>query len=219
AWIVYGAGLLISVLSASSSLFSWGMMPLVYAQAAGVLEAVFLLAALGEKLMTWDRDRRVALAVANLDPLTGLGNRRAFEEAFARMQSTLVARGKPVFLVLIDLDQFKAINDEHGHDAGDEVLKDLGNLLRRSVRPDDVCIRFGGEEFVLLLQAGSVTQASDIVGRIRSEFAATPTLYQGNTIPHTFSAGLAELRAPNALTRNQTIRMADRALYDAKRAG
>ncbi|MAL98078.1 MAG: sensor domain-containing diguanylate cyclase [Alteromonadaceae bacterium] len=219
AWVLYGLGLLVSVISAGTSLFNWGMAPLYYAQAGGALEAIFLLIALGEKLVGWDRDRRVALAVANEDPLTGLGNRRAFEEAFDRLQRRSCAGGKRVFLVLIDLDLFKVVNDRYGHDAGDEVLKELGQLLRRCVRPEDVCVRFGGEEFALLLQAPSARLAMDVAERIRAEFAAAPTLYQGEDIEHTLSAGLAEVGAPEAFTRNQVIRMADRALYAAKAGG
>lgn len=219
AWLFYGAGLLASVISAGSSLFSWGMMPLAYAQAGGALEAIFLLIALGEKLIGWDRDRRQALAFANQDPLTGLGNRRALEEAFENLENRLVARGMPVFLILIDLDHFKAINDLHGHDAGDEVLKHLGLLLRRASRPEDACSRFGGEEFAMLLQVPNLQAALEVAERVRVEFASTPTRYQDIEIHHTLTAGITEVVLSNSLTRSEIIRQADIALYQGKSAG
>ncbi len=219
AWAVYGIGLVLSVLSALTGLFSWGMSPLYFAQAGGALEALFLLVALGERLVSWDRDRRLALEVANQDPLTKLGNRRALEEAFGEFQDRYVMQKIPVFLIMIDLDHFKEINDRYGHDAGDEILVYAGQVIRNASRPRDVCTRFGGEEFAILLQAPSITQAWDVAERIRLEFAATPTTYHGQVIEHTLTAGITPVMKGQLLTRTEIIRQADRALYAAKVAG
>lgn len=219
AWVFYGVSLVISVLSAGSSLFNWGMTPLNYAQAGAALEAVLLLIALGDKLIGWDRDRRLALQAANQDPVTGLGNRRALEGAFENLQNRFVARGLPVFLILIDLDHFKAVNDQYGHDAGDEVLREMGKLLQRVSRPQDICIRFGGEEFALLLHAPALQDAIDVAERIRTEFAQTPTRYRDITIQHTLTAGITQWVSSSSFTRSEMIRQADRALYEGKRAG
>lgn len=219
AWSFYGLGLTVSVLSAGSNTFSWGMTPLIYAQAGGALEAVCLMVALGEKLLGWDRDRRLALKAANLDSLTGLGNRRALNEAFELLQASRHARPLPVFLILIDLDHFKLINDRYGHDAGDEVLRDFSRLLQRVFRPEDTCVRFGGEEFALLLQVPSQQHALDMAERIRTEFANTTTSYQGQAITHTLSAGVIEVKAQDGLTVSELIRQADEALYTSKSAG
>ncbi len=219
AWAVYGIGLVLSVLSAWTSLFSWGMSPLDFAQAGGALEALFLLIALGERLVSWDRDRRLALEVANQDPLTKLGNRRALEEAFGEFQDRFVVQNIPVFLIMIDLDHFKEINDRYGHDAGDEVLVYAGRVIRNASRPQDVCTRFGGEEFAILLQAPSIRQAWEVAERIRIEFAATPTTYHGQVIEHTLTAGITPVMKGQLLTRTEIIRQADRALYAAKEAG
>ncbi|MDX5334244.1 MAG: sensor domain-containing diguanylate cyclase [Gammaproteobacteria bacterium] len=220
AWVFYGLGLLVSVLSAGSSLLHWGMAPLAFAQAGSVLEAVFLLVALGERLQGWDRDRLQALAVANQDPLTRLGNRRALQEAFARLQQDRRDSDLPLVLILMDLDHFKEINDEHGHEAGDQVLVGLAQLMRRTCRPQDVCVRYGGEEFAILLQVPGAQEALEIAERIRRDFAASPTPYKGHRLRHTLTAGLSRPVMPDAgLSQEAMLQQADDALYRAKRAG
>lgn len=220
AWVFYGLGLLVSVLSAGSSLLHWGMAPLAFAQAGSVLEAVFLLVALGERLQGWDRDRLQALAVANQDPLTRLGNRRALQEAFARLQADRRAGDLPLVLILMDLDHFKEINDEYGHEAGDQVLVGLAQLMRRTCRPQDVCVRYGGEEFAILLQVPGAHEAMEIAERIRRDFAANPTPYKGRRLHHTLTAGLSRPVMPDAgLSQEAIFLQADDALYRAKRAG
>lgn len=220
AWVFYGLGLLVSVLSAGSSLLHWGMAPLAFAQAGSVLEAVFLLVALGERLQGWDRDRLQALAVANQDPLTRLGNRRALQEAFARLQQDRRDSDLPLVLILMDLDHFKEINDEHGHEAGDQVLVGLAQLMRRTCRSQDVCVRYGGEEFAILLQVPGAQEALEIAERIRRDFAASPTPYKGHRLRHTLTAGLSRPVMPDAgLSQEAMLQQADDALYRAKRAG
>nr|WP_231366546.1 MULTISPECIES: diguanylate cyclase [unclassified Thioalkalivibrio] len=220
AWSLYGLGLLISVFSAGTSLFAWGMAPLAYAQAFSALEAVFLLVALGERLIDWDRDRLQALKIANQDPLTGLGNRRALNAAFDRVKAIPRSSELSVFLIMIDLDNFKAINDHYGHDAGDRILTRLGNLLLQLSRHQDICIRYGGEEFAILLEAPGPEQVRLMAERIRKEFSDTPTDYEGHRIEHTLTAGIG--MAPSAGRRfdpDALIRQADAALYQAKNAG
>ncbi|MBA1146617.1 GGDEF domain-containing protein [Ectothiorhodospiraceae bacterium WFHF3C12] len=220
AWLFYGVGLGFSVLSAGSSLFSWGMSPLDYAQAGGVVEAACLLVALSERLMGWDQARRQALLIANQDALTALGNRRALDQAFDNLEEQAQGGGDPVFLAFIDLDHFKAINDRHGHDAGDEVLKHLARILRNACRPEDVCIRYGGEEFAVLARAPNLTQALEITDRIRMAFRSQPTRFQGAAIEHTLTAGIAvAMSADGRLDRSEAIRRADAALYEGKRQG
>jgi len=220
AWAVYGVGLVLSVLSATTSIFSWGMSPLAFAQAGGALEALFLLIALGERLISWDRDRRWALEIANQDPLTKLGNRRALKEAFHEFQDRYKVQGVPVFLIMIDLDHFKEINDRFGHDAGDEILIRAAKVIRNGSRPQDVCARYGGEEFAVLLQAPSIDQAWEVAERIREEFSTQPTIYQGERIEHTLTAGIAPvMMGDKLLSHSQIIQHADRALYHAKKAG
>ena len=221
AWTVYAAGLVVGVLSAATGMFTWGMeSPLIYAQGAGVLEAVLLLVALGERLLSWDADRRQALRLANQDPLTGLGNRRLLTQSYQVFTERFLQTGEPVFLLMIDLDHFKRVNDTYGHEAGDRVLRQMGRLLRRTSRSGDICIRYGGEEFAVLLQAPRLDDAQRIAERIREEFARNPTRHQGAWIQHTLSAGLtAVLSAREELTAPEMMRRADAALYQAKAAG
>lgn len=220
AWVIYGIGLALSVVSAGTPWLHWGMESLGFAQAAGVLEALLLLVALGERLMGWDRDRRLALRMAHQDPLTGLNNRRGLNIAYETFRERFEQTSLPVFLVLIDLDHFKVINDTYGHEAGDHVLVDLANMLTRTCRPADVCIRYGGEEFVLLMQVPSEDVVLSIADRIRLDFAEHPTEYEGKAITHTLTAGIAPIFAADIqLSPQQMIRDADRALYEAKREG
>lgn len=220
AWLFYGIGLGFSVLSAGTSVLAWGMTPLIYAQAGSVVEAGCLLMALGERLVGWDRARRHALEIANQDPLTGLGNRRALDQAFDRLEAEVGASGIPVFLAFIDLDHFKPINDRHGHDAGDAVLIHIADILRSASRPDDVCIRYGGEEFALLVQARHLDQAVEITERIRVEFERSPTRCGDIELHHTLTAGISLAISPHGdMERSEAIRRADAALYEGKHRG
>lgn len=220
AWLVYSIGLTLSVLSAATPLFSWGMDPLMFAQAGGVLECVFLLVALGERLLMWERDRRHAMALAHQDPLTGLNNRRVLPRALQGYKDKFEANGLPVYLIMIDLDHFKELNDTYGHDAGDQVLREMGILLLRLCRPNDTCIRYGGEEFAIMVQAPSETVALQIAERIRTEFASNPTRYREHTIEHTLTAGLAPILSDDyKVSVEDIIIEADAALYRAKSEG
>lgn len=221
AWLFYAGGILVGVTSAATSLLPWGMSTLAYVQTTGLIEAALLMVALGERLAGWDRDRRSALRMANHDALTGLGNRRLLGSAFETARERHAETGMPVFLLLIDLDHFKEINDTYGHDAGDKVLREFGrNLARFSRSEEDVCIRYGGEEFAVLFSAPSLDDALALTERIRRHFERTPTHHKGRRIDHTLSAGLAPLLPGHIdLTEEDLIATADSALYQAKRAG
>jgi diguanylate cyclase (GGDEF)-like protein len=137
------------------------------------------------------------------DALTGVLTRGAFD-ARARQRAE---SGQPAVLVLLDLDHFKAVNDTHGHAAGDRVLAATGALLRRNLRQRDVVARYGGEEFALLLEDMTVPAAVSLCERLLAELSATAGV--------TFSAGVARLDA----AFEETFSRADAALYEAKRAG
>ncbi|GGY58336.1 hypothetical protein GCM10011297_33770 [Bacterioplanes sanyensis] len=156
---------------------------------------------------------------ATLDPLTGLPNRALFADRL--QQATLTAERKQWQLVVmfIDLDGFKAINDDYGHDAGDEVLRQTAERLRRSVRSSDVVARQGGDEFVLLMQEvhsrESVALVADIIlDQLRQPFY----LNQGATPSLGASIGIA-MSPSGGAPANRLISLADRAMYAAKRAG
>ena len=161
--------------------------------------------------------------LAVTDGLTGLYNRRFFEEVL-RLESERALRGDvPLALLVADLDHFKHVNDAHGHQSGDVVLVEVAHRLRRSLRASDVLARYGGEEFVAILPDADRETALDIAERCRSALADQPVrLHTGHRVTVTGSFGVAVLGTDAAAaTRDATglLRRADRALYAAKDAG
>jgi diguanylate cyclase len=162
------------------------------------------------------REMSVALREAALhDPLTGLGNRRYLMERLDE-ETARAARKQSVYAVgILDVDFFKAVNDRHGHDAGDRVLGDLARTLQASLRQGDICGRWGGEEFLLLLPDTSLEEAQRVAERIRSGIRQIRT--EGVTIHITASMGLTISHPGEALSA--IVKRADNALLKAKNAG
>jgi diguanylate cyclase (GGDEF)-like protein len=146
------------------------------------------------------------------DPLTELANRRSFEEASAREVARAQRSGEPLSVVMVDIDHFKLVNDEYGHDMGDEVLRHVGARLPKAARPMDICARLGGEEFVVLLPGCPPVEALHVAERLRAAIAADAPL------PITASAGVATLGV-HVDDPAHLLPAADEALYDAKRGG
>ena len=157
--------------------------------------------------------------LAQTDPLTGLPNRRAIEEWAERQLRGAARHGFPVWVVLADLDCFKNINDLHGHQAGDEVLKGFASLLRSNTRACDICARIGGEEFVLLVTHVKQENVLLIVERLRQQFASQTFAFGGKTVRLTASFGVAGFEEKQDAGFDRLLREADKALYDAKREG
>jgi diguanylate cyclase (GGDEF)-like protein len=159
------------------------------------------------------RDALRALAMA--DPLTTLANRRHLEAALDELSTT---PERPTSCIMIDIDHFKRFNDEHGHEAGDAVLRAVGQTLRHAVRQGDLAFRYGGEEFLLLLSGIDTSQAVERAEQLRARIAALRVRFAGQDLgPLTVSAGLA--CAPGHCSPDQLIPFADAALLAAKRAG
>lgn len=159
--------------------------------------------------------------LARIDGLTGLSNRRAFEEALAEELGRSQRSGRPLGLLMLDLDNFKAYNDTYGHLAGDECLRQIANALRRCLqRPGDLAARFGGEEFVAILPdtdlAGTVERAEAIRSAVRALCVAHASSGRGIV---TVSIGVAIRSGPGRDTPWQLVGRADSALYAAKAAG
>ncbi|WP_201830468.1 GGDEF domain-containing protein [Microvirga zambiensis] len=165
-----------------------------------------------EKLLRGAHD--AALIAARTDPLTGLPNRRHILE---RLDEMLAAGEAGLSLAIIDIDRFKAINDDHGHEAGDAVLGHFAAICRGLAREQDILGRMGGEEFLLLLPAACADEAFGIVERIRQGFTPARLAAGAVDLPCTFSAGISEARPGD--DRASILRRADRALYEAKSAG
>jgi diguanylate cyclase len=155
---------------------------------------------------------------ANRDPLTGLYNRRYLESTLVRELARTKREGQPLWLMLIDIDHFKNINDSYGHQAGDEVLKKLAHLLHDNARADDVVCRYGGEEFVLLLPNMPQPIALVRAEQWRQAFADMVIDHAGFKIQATVSIGMADYPAHGS-TQEALVGNADRALYRAKYEG
>jgi two-component system, cell cycle response regulator len=155
---------------------------------------------------------------ARMDRLTGLPNRAAFSEALDRALPIVRAHGRPISVAMIDIDYFKAVNDEHGHAVGDEVLRQVGSSISNSLRASDFVARWGGEEFCLFMPGtpgeGAVIGVEKALGEVRALRFVAPS---GGAFHVSFSAGVAEL--PVDLTPAAALAEADERLYQAKASG
>lgn len=155
-------------------------------------------------------------ALSETDALTGLLNRRALGERTGRILDEADRQGVPVGLVLFDIDHFKAINDTHGHTAGDVVLGQIGDRMRPMLRPDDLIARYGGEEFLVVLPGCGLQATRDIAERLRRALSAEPAA-GGLTVTGSF--GIAARNPGSALSWEVLVSLADRGLYRAKDGG
>jgi diguanylate cyclase (GGDEF)-like protein len=155
---------------------------------------------------------------AERDPLTLLRNRRAFERLLAAETDRFERYRRPLAMLVLDLDHFKAINDRHGHEAGDEVLRSVARTLAACIRDVDTAARLGGEEFVVLLPETTLAAAVEVADRIRTAVAAAPVAWRTGLIPVTLSAGAAACPETVPLPE-ELMGVADRALYRAKHDG
>jgi diguanylate cyclase (GGDEF)-like protein len=151
---------------------------------------------------------------AVIDPLTGLLNRQALAHRFADLREYAELGDLPVALVLCDVDKFKSVNDEYGHDRGDVVLRGMGQRLMATLRPGELLYRLGGEEFVVVLPGLGLSEAVAVAERLRRAVEAEPV----DGLAVTVSLGAA-CEAGTDLDVELLFKRADRALYDAKRLG
>jgi two-component system, cell cycle response regulator len=161
--------------------------------------------------------RRVA-SQATTDALTGIANRRSFDEELALEWRRAHRIGDSLALVLLDLDDFKKVNDTHGHPAGDAVLRTIGEVLGSGARQIDLAARYGGEEFVVLVPESDLKGATQLAKRLRLAISkARAELPDGRLLKVTASFGVAV--KSDLTSAEQLIAAADEALYEAKRAG
>jgi diguanylate cyclase (GGDEF)-like protein len=160
--------------------------------------------------------RRKLVTLANTDPLTGLMNRRFVSENEKNLIDTHVRTGASLTVAIVDIDHFKAVNDNHGHDAGDEVLIAFAATIRSVVRKCDVIARWGGEEFIVIFPNATQEQAIDVLRRIRTALE-NPVMTAAGPIRVRFSAGVASFAGIGNL--HALAQQADEALYRAKASG
>jgi diguanylate cyclase (GGDEF)-like protein len=155
---------------------------------------------------------------ASTDQLTGLSNRRYFDEQLHRVLAESDRSGLPASLIMADIDYFKRVNDNFGHEAGDAVLKHVAAVFLEQVRAIDICARYGGEEIALLLPQTDLAGAMELAERLRRAVSSKTAVYRGRDIPVTSSFGVSSY-PQTARTRDTLFPSADKALYEAKGAG
>ena len=158
--------------------------------------------------------------MAITDALTGLHNRRYMESHLATLAEQASSRGKPLALMILDIDYFKAINDSYGHDAGDDVLREFAVRIRKSIRGIDLACRYGGEEFVIVMPETDLHVAGMVAERLRRSIAGEPFAVNKATkrIEVTISIGLSTLERKGEAVAD-VLKRADTALYRAKHDG
>jgi len=182
-----------------------------------LLFAITITSSFAFLVMQRQRAEEALHRLAMVDPLTGLYNRRAFLELAGRELARAQREGRPAAVLMMDLDHFKRVNDDFGHQAGDRVLAGLGELLERALRSPDLVGRYGGEEFCAVLPGAGLPDASAVAERIRLALARTPLGGLPRTTTASIGVALLDPEAPLAL--DAALARADAALYAAKQAG
>lgn len=218
------ASVVAAISATISALTVWDMLPYsVWTYRAVdigiVVEAILLALALADNFRRGEVKRLHAEQLASTDPLTGLNNRRAFQDQVKRLWQHCRRLKQPVAIVIVDLDNFKLINDTHGHHIGDQVLEATARQLQDSLRNGDVLARWGGEEFILFMPDTTIEAAVHVAERIRQRIEAICQEFAENP-PMVLSAslGVADNRSGN-LSLEALIQEADKCLYSAKQMG
>jgi diguanylate cyclase (GGDEF)-like protein len=219
AWFFLGGWTPLLALTAASSAQVSGALPGLNwindaGLAAGAFEAMVLSLGLADRALTIRRDRDIVRALANSDPLTNVLNRRAWSEAAAGMLAE--SGGRPLALMFLDLDRFKTLNDQQGHAAGDRALVAVANALRAELRPTDLLGRYGGEEFIAMLDGVVQEQAMQVATRLCRRVHRLEVPVSGEILL-SISIGVAMRTAGDTL--DSLIERADQAMYSAKANG
>jgi diguanylate cyclase (GGDEF)-like protein/PAS domain S-box-containing protein len=156
--------------------------------------------------------------ISRVDGLTGLYNRRYWQERFEREFKLTIRNNKPISVLMLDIDHFKAVNDTHGHQAGDKVIQSLAMLIRKATRETDICGRYGGEEFAILLPDTNTETAKIVAERIRKVSERYMVKHDSIEMHFTVSIGIAEF-SPEYKRPLVWLEAADQALYKAKENG
>jgi diguanylate cyclase (GGDEF)-like protein len=181
--------------------------------------AAALASTFGFLLLHTERAESQALRLATIDPLTGAYNRRTFHEIAERELSRARRAGQPLSIIMLDIDHFRAINEKHGHRTGDEVLQRLAEVVRSAMRKEDMLVRFGGEEFLVLLPDVPGPGAVVVAGRIRRTVDAAPIEVNGQQFQLTVSLGVAARLDEGPESLETLLDRADGALALAKERG
>lgn len=173
--------------------------------------------ALSDRVTELESELRRLADEVSTDQLTQVANRRGLMQAFEVARAQSERDGQPLAIGLLDVDNFKRLNDELGHSAGDVALRSLAGAITKSLRPADAVARFGGEEFVVLLPATAVDDAAEILTRLQRSLSVGLFMHERKTVFVTFSAGVTVFRQGETL--EQALERSDAGLYEAKRTG
>ncbi len=195
---------------------------------AAVVAAVAKILAANEKLQTRLEDAESKIQTqaeeiqaqqseARTDSLTNLANRRAFDDAMQNNLSAYERENRPFSLMIFDVDHFKKFNDTHGHQAGDEVLRKVGQTMTQVVKTNDLACRYGGEEFALVMPNTHITEAKIGAERVRKAIEEMTVEFEGKTLRVTASTGVAEISEEDDSIK--LIRRSDDSVYASKEAG
>jgi len=197
--------------------------PINFAELEAKVNALLRIKSLETEL----RDRKTQVEVLNdkltrislTDGLTEIDNRRCLEERLHEMWQHSVRLHEPIALIMCDIDKFKSVNDNYGHQAGDSVLKEVARLLKEEAREIDRVGRYGGEEFLLILQGTVLDAAVTFAERLRQKVEGHTFTYTGGTLRRTISCGVAASPHPRVKDQEALLKAADEALYVAKETG
>jgi diguanylate cyclase (GGDEF)-like protein len=165
------------------------------------------------------RSNQMLEKLAYYDDLTGVLNRRAGNASFMVEVERCIRKDQNMAIAMVDIDHFKKINDTYGHQAGDKVLKIFAQFIQKTLRPYDIVCRYGGEEFLLILEIQGTAEAEQLFERVRERIATTDIQFQGQVINITASFGVYVVTPSTELSLDELVAVADEALYEAKQTG
>jgi diguanylate cyclase (GGDEF)-like protein len=184
------------------------------------LDTIRLMGKLAASVLESEWEIASVKTVASTDPLTGLWNRRYFDENLQRVGLETDRFGGSCALVIADIDHFKSVNDTYGHEAGDAVLRAVAAVMRDLVRTTDICARIGGEELCVILPQTELQGAMELAERLRAQIEALVVRFQGKELRVTSSFGVSTYEAQGGeAVRTGLFKDADKALYRAKAGG
>jgi diguanylate cyclase (GGDEF)-like protein len=213
--ITHSSALFLSILIVVSSL-NWGEIVVHVTEVAMLIDAILLAFALADQFRILQNEKLLAERLANIDPLTGMCNRRGFHDLINPLWNIGLRNHHHMSVILMDLDRFKNVNDLHGHAIGDKMLRRTASMLGINARAGDILARWGGEEFILFLPETSLEQATSIAERLRRALARLDTGIDGLKL--TASFGVAHTILPGTRIE-ELIQQADSHLYRAKEMG
>jgi len=211
----------IVALSSEEVFGAWKRTAILISGATGVLclGLLWLTWLLARELRLRQRAERELAQLAATDALTGVANRRMLDQSLRHEWFRAQRSGKSLSLLMIDADHFKAFNDRHGHQAGDQALRELARVITANVRrPADLVARYGGEEFSVILAETDSTGAQQIAEHVRAAVEQLPRM-EGDEMPMTVSIGISTWTVASEISLEQLLFAADRALYQAKEGG